>query len=232
MNPTEKSEWILSKTSFIRGRQCLKSLYLHKYHRNLKTLPTAEQEKVFKKGKSFERQFRQACFPTGVDLNLQLGDNFAGYFPQTKTMLSGNHSVVLFEAGIVSQGVLVLVDVLKKNEDDTIDIFEVKNNAHLKSSSLWDASLQYFVCKSFFGNWLNSFHVILKGNRHPFKTVNVTEQVEKRQERIRHDIELFTSVLLGTQEPETAMGKHCSLPYECGFKGYCKKKKMNQKLFH
>jgi len=216
----------------MRGRQCLKMLYLFHHKRELILSLPKRQDTVLKKGFGFEKQVQKNLFPKGFNMRSLLGNAYSEYHPHTQKTLDAEKTVTLFEAGIISRQVMVLVDVLRQNEDGTIDIFEVKNNAHLKSSSLWDASLQYFVCKSFFGNWLNGFHVILKGNRHPFKTVNVTEQVEKRQERIRHDIDLFTSVLLRTQEPETAMGKHCSLPYECGFKGYCKKKKMNQKLFH
>ncbi|HBX86205.1 MAG: hypothetical protein A2W97_04770 [Bacteroidetes bacterium GWE2_40_63] len=206
----------------MRGRQCLKMLYLFHHKRELiPTLPK-KQDAVLKKGFGFEKQVQKNLFPKGFNMRSLLGNAYSEYHPHTQRILAAEKQVTLFEAGIISQQVLVLVDVLRQNEDGTLDIFEIKNSFHLKSNFLWDAGLQYFVCKSYLGPKLNGFNLVLKGHNQPFKVIDITPQLEKRLAEVQQDLELLASVIKEDKEPDVAMGKHCSVPYSCGFIGYCK----------
>ena len=57
----------LSKSLFIRGLQCPKSLYLHKYHPELRDEISDEQEALFQTG--FEvGKYAQQLFPGGIEI--------------------------------------------------------------------------------------------------------------------------------------------------------------------
>jgi len=221
MGTQEHTPWLLSKTSFIKGQQCIKSLYLHRYKRELKADPSELQSHIFKKGKSFEAQVRKALFPKGMDISQQLGTQIALYEVRTQELMSQNERCTLFEAGIISNQVLVLVDVLQKNQDGTISIFEIKNSTHLKSIAIWDASLQYYVCRAVFGDRLNGFNIVLKGKNNTPKVFEISNQLEKRQSQIQANLERFKEVLKEEQEPQMAMGKHCRIPFPCEYRNYC-----------
>ena len=57
---------ILSKSTFIRGLQCEKSLYLYKYHYNLKDAISPQLQAIFNQGNTVGL-LAQELFPNGVD---------------------------------------------------------------------------------------------------------------------------------------------------------------------
>ncbi len=225
MSNLDDRSWILSKSSFIRGRQCVKSLYLHTYKRELKDPPTSLQTILFKKGRNFESQFRKVTFPNGIDLSLKFATNFALYEPYTHNLLNRAGACVIFEAGIISQGVLVLVDVLTMNEDGNVEIFEIKNSTQIKGIFLWDVGLQYYIAKQALGSKLVRFNLVLKGKNHSFKVIDIGRQAEKKEEQIRNDIALFSQIIRRKEEPIVKTGTHCKEPYHCDFFNYCKSMK-------
>ena len=56
----------LSKSTFIRGLQCEKSLYLYKHHYNLKDNISAQQQAIFNQG-NVVGELAQDLFQGGVD---------------------------------------------------------------------------------------------------------------------------------------------------------------------
>lgn len=57
---------VLSKSTFIRSSQCLKSLYLYKYNYNLRDKLSPEQEALFSRGTNVGLIARN-LFPGGID---------------------------------------------------------------------------------------------------------------------------------------------------------------------
>jgi hypothetical protein len=57
---------ILSKSTFIRGLQCEKSLYLYKHHYNLKDAISPQLQAIFNQGNRVG-ELAQDLFPGGVD---------------------------------------------------------------------------------------------------------------------------------------------------------------------
>ena len=60
-----KPNTYLSKSQFIRGLQCHKSLYLHKYYPELKDVISEQQQKLFQTGIDVGKVAQQ-LFPGGV----------------------------------------------------------------------------------------------------------------------------------------------------------------------
>ncbi len=219
--------WKLSKTLFMRGRQCEKAMYLHKYHREQAKEPNLETKRITGKGFRFEEQFRKERFPYGIDLQKEWGKDYAGNINATRLYLEKKEPVCLFEAAIVFNQILILVDVLFLHGDGAIEIYEIKNSSALKPEALWDASLQYYVCKGFLGERLTGFYMVLQGSRGRFKQIEITQQALNKQPFIQEEIDRFLDILDKNQEPAIAMGNQCYKPHACGFLGYCLENKSN-----
>ena len=115
-----------------------------------------------------------------------------------------------------------MCDILVKNEDGKIDVFEIKLNTEINDAIKSDLAIQYTICKKRFGEQLNSFNLILRSNEddQPFKIIDVTEDVSKLTLEVETQIDHFKNVLTN-QEPTISMGSHCAKPYACDFTNYC-----------
>ncbi|MBQ2508362.1 MAG: hypothetical protein II532_01150 [Bacteroidales bacterium] len=211
---------ILSKSRFIRGLQCEKALYLETYRKELAVV-SIETRAKFAQGRSFERTFKDT-FPQGIDIDEQLGRQVDKYPELTAHLLEQTGDVVLFEAGFLYQGVLVLADVVHKHVDGSVEVMEVKNSSVVKPVFRNDVYVQHYVISHAISN-LCGFSVVYRGadEEHPFAYLDLMEEAEQHAAFIEEQIQRFTSLLNRKQEPVIAMGDQCNQPYECPFKDYC-----------
>ncbi len=210
----------LSKTTFIKGKQCVKWLYLNK-HLVKKQNDYSKQKKVaLNMGKEFELKFRDK-FENAILITDILQYSFHQYAAFTEELLAENTAKTIFEAGIIYNDVLVLTDVLQQNENGSYNIYEVKFMDKIKPVVLWDLALQYYVCKNKLKN-IESFNVVLRGKRGKFKISDVTKLLEKEQEKIAQNIEEFKTILKQKNIPKIKIGSQCFRPYECTFFEYCR----------
>lgn len=214
--------WRLSKSSFVRGNQCLKSLFLNKYKPKDRNPLSAQLEAVFAKGREFEEFVRADLFPGGLNVKDKLSDFF--YFNSyTRYLLEQTSTEIIYEASIIEDEVLVMCDVLVRNKNGMVDVYEIKLNTTINEAIRFDLAIQYTICKKRFGNRLNSFHVILKVNDEPtsYRTLDLTDELIQLSEEVEHKISIFKGVL-DDSEPKVFMGEHCNKPYECDFTQYCR----------
>ena len=89
---------VLSKSTFIRGLKCSKSLYLNKHNRNLKDELSEMQKAIFNQG-DMVGQLAQQLFPNGTDCTTKTFYNFEEsikkQFPSSE-MLFNNCSLLQF----------------------------------------------------------------------------------------------------------------------------------------
>ncbi len=137
------SSWNLSKTSFVKGKQCLKQLYLDKYKKDERTPPTPETKELWTKGRDFEDRVRKNMFPNGIDVSKAMASKFGYFFSYTNDALRNNPAITLFEATVIVDEILVMVDMLDKDKDGNLDFYEIKLHSKLTQSILWDLSVQY-----------------------------------------------------------------------------------------
>ena len=216
--------WKLSKSSFVKGTQCHKYLFLDKYKKQEKTPISAIKKELFTKGHQFEETVRDKGFPNGVNVKDVVGD-FAYFNSYTKYLLKEQNDITIYEATIIEDDVLVMCDVLLKDRNNNIDIYEIKLNKEINDAILQDLAIQYYVCSKRFGYTLNSFNVIFsKGDKdNNWVIKNLQDELEDHVEETMKRIELFKNTLQN-DEPIIAMGQHCYNPYECEFIDYCKNK--------
>ena len=218
-----KSPWSLTKSSFVKGNQCHKYLYLEIYNRSEKTPPSKELQEIFNRGILFEKNVRNSLFQVGVNVKEKVQD-FSYFNSFTIYLLGLPEQKVIFEATIIEDLVFVMCDILVQNEDNTIDIYEIKSSTNINDAILADLSVQYAICKKRFQTNLKSFNLVLRKDTADFgfEIINLTEDLDKKIDTVNDKINEFKRVLKDS-EPQITMGEHCQKPYECEFKTYCTK---------
>jgi len=215
----------LSKSLFIRGLQCHKSLYLHKYHPEFKDEVTEEQESKFQIGRDVG-EYAQEIFPGGVEIPYD-GLSLTEQLDMTRKEMEKG-TCVLYEAAFSYDGVFIKVDILRKHRGKW-EIYEVKGATSLKDHYLHDVAVQYYVMnglgipvsKAFLVHLNNQYE--RQGEIDPhglFTLVDLTETVSGMQGDVKEEI-VNMRRMLGKGEPDVDIGPHCSDPYDCDFMGHC-----------
>ena len=222
---------LLSKSKYIRGLQCDRALWLDVFNPRLARY-TAEQMRRFDRGRDFEYAFKDT-FPNGIDISAELKRNVDAYPELTAMYLDKEEEVDLFEAGFLYNDVLVLADVVHKNEDGTLDIYEVKSGTALSETYKRDAALQHYVishCRS-----INKFCIVYNGvdganKSNGFNAVDLTEELAAQHDEIARNIAVMKEIL-SHGEPATPTGQHCLEPYACPYQHYCAQGVRQMSLF-
>lgn len=219
-----KSNFI-SKSLFLRGLQCYKSLYLQKYHPELRSEVSDTQEALFERGKEVG-YLAHKLFPGGVEIphqNLSPKEQLA----LTKLEIEKG-TKILYEGAFSRDGAFARVDILNLGGDDW-EIYEVKSSTSVKEPNIDDVSLQYYILEGT-GISISKTCIVYINNEYVregeievsklFAIQDMTETVKEKQKFIKDEVKKQRQVLSG-ETPEIDIGKHCSNPYECDFQEYC-----------
>ena len=214
----------LSKSQYIRGLQCPKSLWLHKHKPELKDTPDEQTEWILKTGDRVG-EFAKGLFPDGVEIAFDSSD-FDGMVAKTKALIESGTEVI-YEAAFKEKGIFVMVDLLVKN-GAFWDIYEVKSSAKVKEYQLNDAAIQWYaLCDVLDLNRAFIVHIDTNYVRGAeldvdalFKIVDVTATVRQKQDTIEKNLQAFESIL-DAEMPDTDIGAHCTDPHVCDFYGHC-----------
>ncbi len=227
MDNNSQNKHILSKTSYIRGIQCRKSLYLNKYHPELRDEISDDLQDIFRRGNEIGLLAR-GLFPGGNDADPQGPDDFYDAVKRTEELIA-NGAEIIYEAGFLYDEILCFVDILVK-EDGRWNAYEVKSSTKVSDVYIIDASLQYHVITNS-GLKLNNFFIVHLNNQYfrkgeidldsLFLKRSIRRLIRKNQKDVRSNIIDFKSVLNNDKIPETDIGEHCSKPYKCDFKSHC-----------
>ena len=131
----------LSKSLFMRGLQCHKSLYLDRYQPKLRDEISHSQEAVFERGNEVGRM-AQNLFPGGIEIPYE-GFSHKQQLEMTKSEISKG-TTTLYEAAFSDDDIFVKVDILRKGRKGW-EIYEVKGPTGLKDVHIPDAAIQYRV---------------------------------------------------------------------------------------
>jgi len=218
---------ILSKSTFIRGLQCEKSLYLHKNRPFLRDRLSPEQLAKFSRGTNVGI-YAQELFPGGIDASPKTHFQMAASVKKTADFIEAGETVI-YEAAFEHAGVIIALDILVKDEAGWKAI-EVKSSRSISETYLWDASLQYFVINGS-GIALCDFSIatidqefVKNGPVDPrklFKIESVLPVVLQRQQTVSEKIESLKEVAVFKSSPRVPIGPQCNHPYPCDFFGHC-----------
>jgi Domain of unknown function(DUF2779) len=215
----------LSKSQFIRGLQCHKSLWLYKNRRDLLPEPDSAQQALYDVGAEVGLLARQ-LFPDGEEIEFE-GTSFDEKIAGTKNLINSGVTT-LYEATFKHDDILVMVDILHKGSDGW-ELYEVKASTKVKPVHENDVAIQYYVLygseikvkRSFLVHINNQY--MRQGNldiQQLFSISDLTENSKLNQEFVRQELKkMRASIIKG--EPNIDIGPYCKDPYECDFWSYC-----------
>jgi len=219
---------VLSKSSFIRGLQCHKSLYLNKYHQDVKDPLSAEQQQRFKRGHNVG-DMAQDLFPGGVMAKDEKMFQVNRVIAKTKELIENGVNII-YEAGFEYDAAIVLMDILVKDKGQWI-AYEVKSSMEIKEVYRMDAAFQYNIITQG-GIDLADIQIIYPRrmydakNPEPaadyFQMESVLPYALSKQDFIRKEVVNQKMVLSMRRLPSIRMGEQCEKPYPCDFRGFCK----------
>ncbi|MCX6159209.1 MAG: DUF2779 domain-containing protein [Ignavibacteriae bacterium] len=218
---------VLSKSSFQMGLQCTKSLYLNKYHSELRGETSEKTKEVFETGHSVGT-LAQKLFPGGMDCGFEITKSGQKSVELTAKAISDG-SEVIYEAAFQHDGVLVIADIIVKSKNQW-NIYEVKSSTSVSDYQINDTSVQYYIITKS-GLLIDDISVIHINNKyvrqgeinvHQLFTIrSVKEKVISFQDFVENKIAEFKQVLNGDTIPEIEIGSQCNEPFECDFKSHC-----------
>ena len=215
----------LSKSLYIRGLQCKKSLWLKKKKPEVLQAPDENAQAVFDTGTSVGEL---ACELFGGGERIKYTGDFNAQMAKTKELIERGTKVI-YEATFCFDGILVMVDILCICEN-SLTINEVKSSTSVKDVYIDDASIQYYVISSlgYKVSGVNIIHIdssYVRGEKLEleklFHAEDVTEQIMQKQSEIPQILNKFEEILSKNVEPEVNIGPHCSNPYHCDAWEYC-----------
>ena len=230
---------ILSKSTYIKGEQCPKSLYMYKKHPYLRDKLSIEQRAKFKRGTDVGVLAR-THFEGGVNMTPTSPALFGKMFEQTMQNLNNPNINVMYEAIFIYNDTLIMLDILVRDGDKWRAI-EVKSSLSLSETYYKDAALQYYVmngCNVKISDmqlmYINENYIkngdLDLNNLFVFKSVK--EYAEQQLDIIDKKVNEFKNVVSLSNAPRISIGTQCFTPYKCEFLGHCWKKVENDSFLH
>lgn len=226
-----KQTHILSKSRFMNGLQCLKSLYLLVHNPELKDPSNSYSEYILNTGTKIGELAREH-FDNGLLIKQDYTEHDAAIEATLKTIedKSIDH---IYEAAFLFEDIKIRVDILKNNHNGTFDIIEVKSSTKVKESHLYDLSIQKYVLDNLGFKisqsklmYINSDYVY-DGKSYIlnelFKIEDLSLEIAKLASNIKPTLQLMRESLEKVSVPEIQIGAHCKKPNQCPFYGHCRK---------
>ena len=217
----------LSKSTFIRGLQCEKSLYLYKHHYRLKDPTPSSLQAVFDQGTNIGL-LAQKIFPNGADASPENHFKMVESVGKTLNLISKGESII-YEATFQYNNVLAALDILVKDEEGW-KAYEVKSSTKVSETYIKDAAIQYYTITNS-GIDLKDISIVHINNQYTkdgeldihqlFTIESVYDQVLEFLPRIPNEVRRLKNVIESPEPPNVDIGNHCSDPYDCDFKGTC-----------
>ena len=222
---------ILSKSTYIKGEQCPKALYMYKKHPYLRDKLSMEKRAKFKRGTDVGILAR-TYFPGGVNMTPASPSQFGKMFEKTMQNLNDPNINVMYEAIFIYNDTLIMLDIIVRDGDKWRAI-EVKSSISLSETYYQDAALQYYVLKGCKVQ-LSDMQLMYIDNEYVrngdvdvkqlFKFQSVKDYAEQQLDSIDKNVNRFKDVVNLPNAPKINIGTQCFNPYTCEFKGHCWKK--------
>lgn len=230
---------ILSKSTYIKGEQCPKALYMYKKHPYLRDKLSIEQRARFKRGTDVGVLAR-TYFPGGVNMAPSSPSLFGKMFEKTMQNLNDPNVNVMYEAIFIHNDTLIMLDILVRDGDKWRAI-EVKSSLSLSDTYYHDAALQHYVLKGcnvpisdmqlmyVNGDYVRNGDIDVK---QLFVFKSVKDFAEQQLESIEKKVNELKAVVSLSNAPRMDIGTQCFTPYTCEFRGHCWKKVPSDSFLH
>jgi len=218
---------ILSKSTYMRGRQCPKALWLYKNRRELMPPVDAARQAIYDAGTEVGL-LAQQLFPGGVDCTPESARDFGPAIAATQRAIAEG-ATVIYEAAFLHEGVLAALDILVK-DGESWKAYEVKSSSSAKEYQWHDAALQAHVIEGC-GIALADISIVHLNSAYVrqgaiavqklFGITSVKHLVDLERKDVPARIAALKAVLQESEEPAVDIGPQCSSPFPCDFREYC-----------
>jgi hypothetical protein len=227
-----KKDFMLSKSRYVRGMNCMKSLWMY-VHKTVEIEPSEAQEDIFQIGHNVG-ELAQQFFANGVLAVQESEYPNATTAAYTQSLIEKGVTTI-YEATFMYDNIVVAVDILHKI-GNTWYFFEVKASTSVKDYHYTDTAIQYYVLSNSLMQWkfnkkhkleVNVMHLnneyVRQGEldiKELFVYENITEDIQEVQQDIDAHIRDMRITLNATM-PNVAMSKQCTQPFLCEFYHHC-----------
>lgn len=213
----------LSKSQYLRGLQCYKSLWLLTHRPELLS-PSEESTKPIQKNGYEVGDLACELLPGGkmIPTDISLGEQIS----LTKEALGS--ADVIYEAAFSYDNVFIRADMLQKKNAGW-ELYEVKSAANMKDEYYGDVAVQFYVIDNAGVSIKKTSLVHINSSyvrsgpldlQKLFKIVDLTDDVRICKAEVIENLARMRS-MLKDDEPAIDIGPYCSAPWECDFVNYC-----------
>jgi hypothetical protein len=221
--------YLLSKSKFVAGVQCLKRLYWQMHEPELGAPPDEATETILQQGYEVG-QLAHQLFPGGVAVE-NGSEDLRWALQRTQELVSDPKVPAIFEATFEHDHLLVRVDVLERQSGGRWRLIEVKSAGDLKDHFVYDVGIQRQVVSgcgielsAVCLMHLNREYVYLGGAydlQQLFRIRDMDEPTKEIDSDIKSRLSTQFKILEQPQAPEVAPGPQCEKPYRCEFFDCC-----------
>jgi hypothetical protein len=229
------SKPILSKSTYIRSLQCLKSLYLYKNYFLQRDKVSVEQQARFNRGHAVGT-LAHKLFPGGVDASKGVKQRSKEALIRTLDLIQKGEKII-YEASFQYDDVWVILDILVK-DDSGWKAYEIKSSLSISDTYMNDAALQYYVISNALpqinNEQLADFSLVYVNKNYVlqgaldvkrfFLFSDVKQFCEEQLGFVKSKLIKAKLTLENGKIPAVDTGNHCFNPYPCDFQGTCFKK--------
>lgn len=226
----------LSKSKYCKCVQCPKILWLKKYKPEV-AVPS-EKDAVFENGRRVG-ELAKGIF--GKYEDIEYNENLNIMIEKTNELLKNKPNIIT-EASFNYNNNFCSVDILK-NDEDGVEIYEVKSATKLEDTYIDDVSYQYYVLSNLGFNvkkvaLVHINNEYIRGEELEldklFKIEDLTDIAISKKDEIHNNILEFNKFMqLHSKdvEPDIDIGMKCTEPYMCDFWNYCTQKLPRPNVF-
>ena len=223
----------LSKSSYCRGIQCKKILWLEKHK------PEEKQEinndRILEQGNDIHEVAR---YLFGSHINIEYRENLQQMVEDTINTIESYKNIIITEASFTYKNNFCSVDILKKN-NNSYEIYEIKSSTELKDIYINDASYQYYVLTSL-GLKVTKVSLVHINSNYVrigdldldqlFIKQDITKEIKDLQENVKNNIKEINEYIEKKEQPKD-IDENCLKPYPCPFFKYCTKHLPEKNIF-
>lgn len=233
MSEKKKPRKTLSKSAYIRAKQCLKSLYLYKNRYFLRDPISDDQQLRFRRGHNIGELAHQ-LFPGGINLKPGHPSRHKKAAEETLKAIE-EKTPVIYEAVFMTENYVAIMDILVLH-GDSYHAWEVKSSLKVSDTYLHDLAFQVFVMSELGikPEKAGIIHVnpeyVLKGDLEPkdfFIKKDLSQEVSDLQPFVLEFAPIAYDTMFAESSPGIEVGPHCFKPYPCEFYSHCHKKHLN-----
>ena len=223
----------LSKSSYCRGIQCKKILWLEKHKPEEKE--ETNNDRILEQGNDIHEVAR---YLFGSHINIEYRENLSQMIEDTMNTIDSYKDVIITEASFTYKNNFCSVDILKKN-NNSYEIYEIKSSTELKDIYINDASYQYYVLTSLGLKVTKVSLVHINSNYIRIKDLDldqlfikqdITKEIKELQENVKNNIKEINEYIEKKEQPKD-IDENCFKPYPCPFFKYCTKHLPEKNIF-